>query len=100
MPGWIFGTGLVIYDLMAHQWSHRSYDTDDLRELCPQLTTQGLHGGFRFFDAQTDDARLVLRLLRESVADNGLALNYARVETLIKTNSGQVCGVVLRDNSG
>jgi glycerol-3-phosphate dehydrogenase len=27
MPGWVFGAGLVIYDLMARQWSHHSYDT-------------------------------------------------------------------------
>jgi glycerol-3-phosphate dehydrogenase len=59
-----------------------------------------LRRGFRFFDAQTDDARLVLRLVRESVAGGGLALNYARVEGLLKTNAGKVCGVVLRDTSG
>ncbi|MCX6035076.1 MAG: glycerol-3-phosphate dehydrogenase/oxidase [Chloroflexi bacterium] len=100
MPGWVFGAGLVVYDLMARQWSHRSYDADDLRELCPSLTIPDLRGGFRYFDAQTDDARLVLRLLRESVSGGGLALNYARVESLLKTNSGQVCGVVLRDTSG
>jgi glycerol-3-phosphate dehydrogenase len=100
MPGWVFGAGLVIYDLMARQWSHRSYDAEDLRLLCPSLTVPGLRGGFRFFDAQTDDARLVLRLLRESVSSGGLALNYARVESLLKTNAGKVCGVVLRDTSG
>jgi glycerol-3-phosphate dehydrogenase len=99
MPGWVFGAGLGIYDLMARQWSHRSYDTDDLRELCPALSAPGVRGGFRFFDAQTDDARLVLRLLRESVSGGGLALNYARVESLLKTNAGQVCGVVLHDTS-
>jgi glycerol-3-phosphate dehydrogenase len=100
MPGWVFGAGLAVYDLMAHQWSHRSYDNDDLRELCPSLTAPRMHGGYRFFDAQTDDARLVLRLLRESVSAGGLALNYARVESLLKINSGQVCGVVLLDTSG
>jgi len=100
MPGWVFGAGLIVYDLMAHQWSHRSYDSEDLRELCPSLTIPGLRGGFRFFDAQTDDARLVLRLLRESVSGGGLALNYVRVESLLKTNAGQVCGVILRDTSG
>ena len=100
IPGWVFGTGLVIYDLMARQWSHRSYDTEELRELCPQLTVPGLRGGFRYFDAQTDDARLVLRLLRESISRDGLALNYARAESLLKTNAGQVCGIVLRDTSG
>ncbi|MBI4730792.1 MAG: glycerol-3-phosphate dehydrogenase/oxidase [Chloroflexi bacterium] len=100
MPGWVFGAGLIIYDLMARQWSHRSYDVDDMRELCPFLTTPVLRGGFRFFDAQTDDARLVLRLIRESVSGGALALNYARVISLLKTNAGQVCGAVVRDTGG
>jgi len=101
MPSWVFGAGLTIYDLMAHQWSHRSYDSEDMRELCPIISIPGLRGGFRFFDANTDDARLVLRLLRESlVHDNALALNYARVDSLLKTNNGNVCGVVVRDASG
>jgi glycerol-3-phosphate dehydrogenase len=100
MPGWVFGAGLTIYDIMAGQWSHRSYDADDMREMCPSLTTSALRGGYRYFDANTDDARLVLRLLRESVADGAQALNYARVDTLLRTQNGQVCGVVLRDTSG
>lgn len=100
MPGWVFGAGLTIYDIMAGQWTHRSYDLDDMRELCPVLTTPAMKSGYRYFDANTDDARLVLRLLRESVKDGGVALNYARVDSLLRTQSGQVCGVVLRDTSG
>jgi glycerol-3-phosphate dehydrogenase len=100
IPGWVFGTGLVIYDLMARQWSHRSYDADDIRQFCPEITIPGLRGGFRYFDAQTDDARLVLRLLREAVSAGAIALNYASVGSLLKTRTGQVCGVVLNDTSG
>lgn len=100
MPGFIFGAGLTVYDLMAGQWSHRAYDALDMRELCPPLATPALTGGYRYFDAQTDDARLVLRLLLEAVAAGGLALNYARVTNLLKTHSGQVCGVALKDTSG
>jgi len=106
MPGWMFGAGLTIYDIMAGQWSHRSYDAEDMRELCPPLTTSKLRGGYRYFDANTDDARLVLRLLRESVAESApkgygaLALNYARVNSLLRTQDGQMRGVVLRDTSG
>jgi glycerol-3-phosphate dehydrogenase len=100
IPGWVFGAGLVIYDIMAKQWSHRSYDAYDMRGLCPPLTTSALRGGYRYFDANTDDARLVLRLLRESVADGALALNYARVDSLLRIQNGQVCGAVLRDTSG
>lgn len=100
MPGWIFGTGLVLYDLMAGQWSHRSHDAGEMRELCPALTTPALRGGYRYFDASTDDARLVLRLIREAVAGGGLALNYARAESLLRTRNGQVCGAVIWDVSG
>jgi glycerol-3-phosphate dehydrogenase len=52
--------------------------------------------GFRYFDAQTDDARLVLRVLQEATKDEALALNYARVEGLLKTRN-RVTGVVIRD---
>jgi glycerol-3-phosphate dehydrogenase len=100
MPGWVFLAGLTVYDLMARQWAHRSYDADDVRALCPILTVPGLRGGYRFYDAATDDARLVLRVIRESVAGGAEALNYARVESLLQTKAGQVCGVVVSDTSG
>jgi glycerol-3-phosphate dehydrogenase len=67
-PAWVFGAGLVVYDLLAFKWGHRYYDAFDLKELCPPLCEAGLKGGYRFFDAQTDDARLVLRVIREVCA--------------------------------
>ncbi len=97
MPGFVFGLGLTLYDLMAGQWTHRSYDELDLRELCPPLSTPDLRGGYRYFDAQTDDARLVLRLLRESAGEGALALNYARVESLLRTADGRVRGVIVSE---
>jgi glycerol-3-phosphate dehydrogenase len=100
MPGWMFGLGLCAYDLMARQWQHRSYDNYDMRALCPALDCPDLYGGYRYFDAQTDDARLVLRLIRESVELGGTALNYARAERLLRTQDGLVRGIALRDTSG
>ena len=41
-PGWVFGAGLTVYDIMARQWSHRSYDADDIRELCPASDHPGV----------------------------------------------------------
>jgi glycerol-3-phosphate dehydrogenase len=96
-PAWVFGLGLTIYDLLALEWTHRHYDALDMRELCPPLNENILRGGYRYFDAETDDARLVLRVIREAVREGGAALNYARVENLLRKQSGQVCGVVLRD---
>jgi glycerol-3-phosphate dehydrogenase len=98
LPSWMLGAGLIIYDLLAMSWSHRYYDAFDLRELCPQLNEHGLRGGYRFFDAQTDDARLVLRVIREGVASGGSALNYSRVSGLLhSTSSSRICGVQLQD---
>ena len=83
-PGWIFGAGLTMYDFMALKWNHASYEPKGLRDLVPQLSSPDLISGFRYFDAQTDDARLVLRVLLEATQEGGLALNYARVEGLLK----------------
>jgi glycerol-3-phosphate dehydrogenase len=95
-PGWVFGLGLSMYDIMAFKWNHASYDPAGLRGLVPQLSSPGLVSGFRYFDAQTDDARLVLRVLQEAGKDDALALNYARVEGLLKTRN-RVSGVAIRD---
>lgn len=98
-PRWVFGAGLILYDLLALKWSHRFYDAFDIKELCPPLNESGLRGGYRYFDAQTDDARLVLRVIQEAVRDGGVALNYARATGLLRNNFGQICGIVLRDGA-
>ena len=105
MPLWVLGLGLTIYDLLGLHWGHKRYGPAGLNKLAPGLNLNGLTGGYRYFDAQTDDARLVLRVIREGVrdiyrGDYGRALNYARVESLLKRKNGQVCGVVVRDVSG
>lgn len=99
LPGWMFGLGLSAYDIMARHWQHRSYSLNEMQELCPSLRSSRLKGGYRYFDAQTDDARLVLRLIREGVDLGALALNYTRVLDLLRTRDGQVCGAVLQDTS-
>jgi glycerol-3-phosphate dehydrogenase len=91
-----YHAGLTVYDLMALQWSHCYYSADEFKMLVPHISTQGLEGGFRYGDAQTDDSRLVLRVIREGVADGGIALNYVAAKELLKEND-QVIGVCLQD---
>ena len=96
-PGrWTYSAGLTIYDLLALQWSHRRYSAEDFRMLAPHIAADRLKGGFRYGDAQTDDARLVLRVIQEAVAAGGAALNYVCAETVLCT-AGQATGVRLRD---
>ena len=97
-PGrWTFAAGLSIYDLLALHWSHQHYGAQDFQMLAPHLTAEGLQGGFRYSDAQTDDARLVMRVLQEAVGDGGTAINYVRAEELLQDEDGQVVGVRLHD---
>ena len=96
-PAWVFGMGLMVYDVLGRHWAHHHYDAPQLRELCPYITDRDLLGGYQYYDAQTDDARLVLRVIREAVRDGGTALNYARVDGLLRDRAGQVRGVQLID---
>ena len=100
-PGrWTYSAGLTVYDLLALQWSHRRYSPQDFQMLAPHISQQNLTGGFRYGDAQTDDARLVLRVIREAVADGGVALNYVAADKLLCSGSehgAPVSGVRLRD---
>ncbi len=96
-PAWIFAVGLMVYDTLAMKWQHQHESPDELEILCPQLQRDQLAGGFRFFDAQTDDARLVLRILQEGIRAGGTAFNYARADGLLRERSGKVCGAQVHD---
>ncbi|MBP6016866.1 MAG: glycerol-3-phosphate dehydrogenase/oxidase [Candidatus Promineofilum sp.] len=93
----VYGAGLTIYDLMAQQWSHRYYSPQDFQMMAPYIAPTGLRGGFQYQDAQTDDARLVLRVLREAADDGGIALNYVRAEQLLFDGTEDPTGLRLRN---
>ncbi len=96
-PAWVFGMGLMVYDALGHRWAHQHYHATRLQELCPQINGKDLIGGYHYYDAQTDDARLVLRIIREAVRAGGTALNYTPVEGLLRDRAGQVRGVRVCD---
>jgi glycerol-3-phosphate dehydrogenase len=107
-PGrWTYSAGLSVYDLLALQWTHRHYSAEDFQMLAPHITQEGLEGGFRYGDAQTDDARLVLRLIREAIEDSAgqvrgcaLALNYVAAQEPLRDGTqpgAPVLGIRLHD---
>lgn len=97
IPGWVFGLGLVAYDALALRWDHTHFSVPELLERCPNINQKSLEGGYQYYDAQTDDARLVYRVIQEGQSAGGTALNYARVEGLLRNQLGQVKGVELHD---
>jgi glycine/D-amino acid oxidase-like deaminating enzyme len=86
-----------MYDALAWKWAHQAQSREEIIERLPPLDGSEVTGGYHYFDAQTDDARLVLRVLREAVRHGGTALNYARVQKLLRTRDGRVRGVVVSD---
>jgi len=72
--------GLSMYDGLAGQWDHRWQRPSAVLTQTPGLIDRGLYGAYRYGDAQTDDARLVWRILDEAETHGGVAFNYARVE--------------------
>ena len=96
-PGrWTYEVGLTVYDLLALRWEHAYYSPHDFQLLAPHISQDDLQGGFRFGDAQTDDARLTLRVIREAVAEGATAINYVKAQKLIREGD-EVTGVELAD---
>ena len=92
----LLGTLLSVYDLLAGHWNHRYYLSHEYTLLAPRIRLTGLKGGTQYFDAITDDARLVFRVIGEAERDGALALNYVSAQGLLM-KGGQVCGVALQD---
>lgn len=92
----VFGSLLAVYDALAGKRNHLYHSLQQLRFLTPGLDEAKLQGGTQFFDAVTDDARLVMRVLAEARRDGGEALNGLRVVELTR-EQGQVVGLVAED---
>lgn len=94
-----FGAGLTVYDLLSGVQGigrSRVLDAASTVVALPTLKPTGLRGGIAYWDAQFDDARLALALMRTHVDHGGLALNYLPVDGLI-VDDGRVRGVLARD---
>jgi glycerol-3-phosphate dehydrogenase len=97
-PGRLMLTcGLLAYDMLAGRRTHRHLGKAELLGIVPALRADGLSGGFRYGDATTDDARLVLRVLADARNSGAVTLSYARVEETLRDDHGSVVGVALRD---
>jgi glycerol-3-phosphate dehydrogenase len=88
---------LAVYDALAGKRNHLYYPLQQLRYLAPGIKEDGLLGGTRFFDAVTDDARLVQRVLGEARAEGAEALNGMRVVELLRED-GRVTGLLAEDS--
>ena len=91
--------GLWLYDAFAagagaprHTWLDRAATL----ARAPGLAPGRLSGAFVYTDARTDDARLVLEVLRAAVAHGATVANYVAMQGLL-TAKGRAIGVAAED---
>ncbi len=99
VPLWKLWAGIWLYDLLAAfrnvRW-HRLLGKRSLLREEPMLRERGLVGGVRYYDAQCDDARLVLATARAAIRHGALVANYVAVDDLIRPD-GRIQGARVRD---
>jgi glycerol-3-phosphate dehydrogenase len=92
--------GLWLYDLLAGNYGlgrHRRLTRDAALELAPQLDQQGLKGAFIYYDGRTDDARLVIEVIKSAHEHGAAIANYTRLTGFIYGADGRITGARLRD---
>ena len=99
VPAWKLRAGMWLYDVLAafrNVKSHRWLNPKQVRRAEPALKDRGLTGAALYWDAQTDDARLVLATMRSAARVGALVANYAEATSLLKPD-GRVRGAVVHD---
>ena len=91
--------GLGVYDALAGKRgigdTHWLSRTATIAQL-PGVKADGLIGGVSYWDAQFDDARLAIALMRTAVRLGAVAINYVEADQIDKTG-GRVSAVVAHD---
>ncbi|MCU0430796.1 MAG: glycerol-3-phosphate dehydrogenase/oxidase [Cytophagaceae bacterium] len=92
--------GLWLYDWLAgvsKKERRRMIRKASVMALEPGLDEKQIIGGAWYYEYRTDDARLTLALIRKAVQLGGLALPYARVESI---HSNQGFQLLVKDQYG
>lgn len=92
------GSAMWMYDLTGGfriGKFHRRLSAADAAAHLPTMAPERIAGGYLYYDATTDDARLVLTVARTAAQHGAAVANRARVIALTKDPAGQVDGAVL-----
>lgn len=105
IPAWrtvdrlLYAGGLKLYDFLAggHNLdASQPLDRAGALAALPGVRREGLCGGVRYWDAQFDDARLAIALMRTATDQGATCLNHLAAIRLHKTG-GRIDGAWLQD---
>lgn len=93
-PLWQLRIGVKLYDLLCHGKNFapsRGFSAQETTALLPGLNREGLRGAVRYYDALTNDARLVLDTLRSAAHRGAVLSNYTRFNSAERDPQGWRC---------
>jgi glycerol-3-phosphate dehydrogenase len=97
------GAGIALYDLLGLAVGsgrglplHRHLSKRGALALAPALRSDALAGAILYYDAQVDDARYVVEVVRTAVSFGAVAVNRAQAVRFLREGQ-RVVGAVLRD---
>jgi glycerol-3-phosphate dehydrogenase len=102
LSAWKGRLGLALYDILAGESNIQRACGLSRRRLLgefPMLLPDDLHSGAAFFDAQMDDARLCLEVLRTAYSRGARVANYVEA-TGFKFRDGRIIGIEAVDRVG
>jgi glycerol-3-phosphate dehydrogenase len=95
-PLWQLRVGVKLYDLLCNGKNFgpsRGFSRTETTTLLPGLNRDGLLGAVRYYDALTNDARLVLDTLRASARHGGTLANYINFIDATRESEGWCCSL-------
>lgn len=93
-PLWQLRIGIKIYDLLCsgkNFGKSGGLNREGVLKLIPRLRPDLLTGGVRYFDALTNDARLVLDTLRSAEKSGATLVNYLKFKSARSEAAGWIC---------
>src|SRR6266516_2151414 len=100
--GLLLRMGLWMYDGLAGRRNikrHRHLKRAGVLKLAPALNAEGLKDGYMYYDAQTNDARLTMALIRTAAQHGVVITNYTDVTSFI-SEQGKIQGARVHDRIG
>lgn len=100
LRSFVLGAGLHLYDRLGGRRSqerHRSITREEVLDSFPRLYGHDLMKGITYRDAQTDDARLTITLLKTAVTEHG-AVAVSRVRAMDVATRSDGLEVTVQEN--
>lgn len=95
-----YGTGLKTYNLLSGKngfGKSKILSKKETIKLLPNVKQENLEGGIIYFDGQFDDTRLLINLAQTAAENGATLLNYARVFSFSRDESGDIDGAAVSD---